>query len=186
MNLKAIQEIQTVFASDLYSRNFLQVPKPVGVDFRASISKKFTYSHYGFGLCFMDLARKFKILSRQNESERVFDDGTKVAAEQDIQQSAMESGSERELVRDVIDVESGGNMSSITGSQEIGEIRLKPCMKVAMEAGQNLEVIPLLLVREHQHVLVQKVVYRNKKEQGEGLHYGRLESFLLHGNVVEE
>lgn len=38
----------------------------------------------------------------------------------------MESGRERELVPDVIDVESGGNMSSITGSQEIGEIRLKP------------------------------------------------------------
>lgn len=35
-------------------------------------------------------------------------------------------------------------------------------MKVAMEAAQNLEVVPLLLVREHQHVLVQKVVYRNK------------------------
>jgi len=61
------------------------------------------------------------LLGRQNESERVFDDGTKVAAEQDIQQSVMESGSERELVPDVIDVESGGNMSSITGSQEIGE-----------------------------------------------------------------
>lgn len=28
--------LQTVFASDLYSRNFLQLPKPVGVDFRAS------------------------------------------------------------------------------------------------------------------------------------------------------
>ncbi|KAG5524746.1 hypothetical protein RHGRI_031427 [Rhododendron griersonianum] len=30
------QYLSTVFASDLYSRNFLQLPKPVGVDFRAS------------------------------------------------------------------------------------------------------------------------------------------------------
>ncbi|CAL5321269.1 unnamed protein product [Camellia sinensis] len=62
---------------------------------------------------------------KQNESEGVFDEGSKVLAEQDFQQSAVESGSEQEegeLVPDVADVESGGNMSGmVVESQEIGE-----------------------------------------------------------------
>lgn len=67
---------------------------------------------------------------RQNESEGIFDDETKeVAAEQDIPQSVMESGSEREegeLVPDIADVESGGNMSGLMESQEIGETQTEP------------------------------------------------------------
>ncbi|PSR92585.1 Nuclear-pore anchor like [Actinidia chinensis var. chinensis] len=65
----------------------------------------------------------------QNESEMAFDDGQKVLAEQDIQQSTLESGSEREegeLAPDVADVESGGNMSGIMESQEIGENQTQP------------------------------------------------------------
>ncbi|KAI8006954.1 Nuclear-pore anchor [Camellia lanceoleosa] len=66
-----------------------------------------------------------EILYKQNESEGVFDEGSKVLAEQDFQQSVVESGSEREegeLVLDVADVESGGNMSGmVVESQEIGE-----------------------------------------------------------------
>ncbi|KAL7217444.1 hypothetical protein ACSBR1_029188 [Camellia fascicularis] len=66
-----------------------------------------------------------EILYKQNESEGVFDEGSKVLAEQDFQQSAVASGSEREegeLVPDVADVESGGNMSGmVVESQEIGE-----------------------------------------------------------------
>ncbi|XP_057486078.1 nuclear-pore anchor-like isoform X2 [Actinidia eriantha] len=65
----------------------------------------------------------------QNESEVAFDDGQKVLAEQDIQQSTLESGSEREegeLAPDVADVESGGNMSGIMESQEIGENQTQP------------------------------------------------------------
>ncbi|GFS36629.1 hypothetical protein Acr_00g0047040 [Actinidia rufa] len=65
----------------------------------------------------------------QNESEVAFDDGQKVLAEQDIQQSTLESGSEQEegeLAPDVADVESGGNMSGIMESQEIGENQTQP------------------------------------------------------------
>ncbi|KAL7186962.1 hypothetical protein ACSBR2_028631 [Camellia fascicularis] len=66
-----------------------------------------------------------EILYKQNESEGVFDEGSKVLAEQDFQQSVVASGSEREegeLVPDVADVESGGNMSGmVVESQEIGE-----------------------------------------------------------------
>ncbi|KAH7848388.1 hypothetical protein Vadar_002210 [Vaccinium darrowii] len=67
---------------------------------------------------------------RQNESEAIFHDGTKeVLAEQDVHQSAMESGSEREegeLVPDIADVESGGNMSGLMENQEIGEYQTEP------------------------------------------------------------
>ncbi|KAI8533317.1 hypothetical protein RHMOL_Rhmol10G0000100 [Rhododendron molle] len=80
---------------------------------------------------------------RQNESKGIFDDETKeVAAEHNIQRSAMESGSEREegeLVPDTADVESGGNMSGLMESQEIGENQTEPSVSsppaVADEEG---------------------------------------------------
>jgi len=38
--------LQAVFATDLQSRSFLQLPKPVGVDFRASyVLLLLVYSH---------------------------------------------------------------------------------------------------------------------------------------------
>ncbi|KAL6974118.1 hypothetical protein U1Q18_028301 [Sarracenia purpurea var. burkii] len=66
---------------------------------------------------------------KQNESEGVFDDGQRVLAEHDFQQSAVESGSEREegeLVLDIADVESGANISSVMESQVIGENQTQP------------------------------------------------------------
>ncbi|XP_058184188.1 nuclear-pore anchor isoform X3 [Rhododendron vialii] len=74
---------------------------------------------------------------RQNESEGIFDDETKeVAAEQDISGSEREEG---ELVPDFADVESGGNMSGLMESQEIGENQTEPTVSsppvVADEEG---------------------------------------------------
>ncbi|XP_058218228.1 uncharacterized protein LOC131329163 [Rhododendron vialii] len=74
---------------------------------------------------------------KQNESEGIFDDETKeVAAEQDISGSEREEG---ELVPDFADVESGGNMSSLMESQEIGENQTEPTVSsppvVADEEG---------------------------------------------------
>ncbi|KAA3453809.1 RNA polymerase II transcription factor B subunit 4-like [Gossypium australe] len=38
------QYLMTIFATDLHSRSFIHLPKPVGVDFRASGSSRFIFS----------------------------------------------------------------------------------------------------------------------------------------------
>ncbi|XAR59903.1 hypothetical protein NMG60_11015913 [Bertholletia excelsa] len=84
------------------------------------------------------------ILEKQNEGEGVFDDGVlKALAEQDIQQSGLESGSEREegeLVPDVgADVESGGNLPSLADNQvAAGENQLEPAAPLPMSSPSPL------------------------------------------------
>ncbi|XP_062158169.1 nuclear-pore anchor isoform X2 [Alnus glutinosa] len=68
-------------------------------------------------------------LDRPGGSEMVSDDGPKDQAEQENQQSMMESGSDREegeLVPDVADPEGGGDISNTMGSPEIVEGQAEP------------------------------------------------------------
>lgn len=65
-----------------------------------------------------------EVLVKPIEREVVFDDGPKDQAEQDIQPSMIELGSEKEegeLDPDVTDIEGGGDMCNITGGTTIGE-----------------------------------------------------------------
>ncbi|XP_059455352.1 nuclear-pore anchor isoform X2 [Corylus avellana] len=68
-------------------------------------------------------------LDRPGGSEMVSDDGPKDQAEQENQQSILESGSDREegeLVPDVADPEAGGDISNTMGSPEIVEGQAEP------------------------------------------------------------
>lgn len=50
--MKYIFPIQMVFATDVQSRSFLQLPKPAGVDFRASYVTLVSILFYGYLLFF--------------------------------------------------------------------------------------------------------------------------------------